>query len=272
MRLLEGDRSAFVVRRGFTLVELLVVIAIVGILIAMLLPAVQAVREAARKTSCHNNMHQVGIALHSYHNVHRTLPTGCFEWRGFSSPASHRQYAWSAFLLPFIEEQSLHSRIDFDVAFDDPANAEAAATPVATYRCPSAIDRFSERGLTDYAGLFGERIVSRDIWTGVFLYDRPIPFKAIFDGLSNTMCVAEDVGGPNSEWINGLNVFVQSHGINDRTAWIGDNEIRSLHPSGAMVLFTDGHSQFLSDSTDRQVLGAMITRAGREILPADALE
>jgi prepilin-type N-terminal cleavage/methylation domain-containing protein/prepilin-type processing-associated H-X9-DG protein len=267
---LKMDRQrAATLRRGFTLIELLVVIAIIGILIGLLLPAVQAVRETARKISCQNNLKQVGIALHSYHNMHASLPTGCIEWRSWRSPPSYRQYAWSALLLPFLEQQPLYDEIDFALPFDASENAEAAAARVTTYECPTAPYRELKRGQTDYGGLFGERLVNNDPETGVFLYERPVPFKAISDGLSSTLAVAEDVGGPDSEWINGRNVFVQAGPINDVNAWIGDNEIRSLHGSGAMVLYVDGHTQFLTESIDTLVLGALITRERGEIIPGE---
>ena len=85
------------------------------------------------------------------------------------------------------------------------------------------------------AGLFGERIVDKRNDDGMFLYDTVMKFNSCLDGLSNTIATGEDMIGPDSQWINGGNVFVQSHPINDKTAWIGDNEIRSLHPAGAMV-------------------------------------
>ena len=124
-------------RTGFTLIELLVVIAIVGILVGLLMPGVQAVREASRKTSCKNNLHQIGIALHAYHNVHASLPTGCIEWRSWRSPPTHRQFAWSAMLLPFLEQQALHDRIDWSKPYDHDLNRPAAETDVPTYLCPS---------------------------------------------------------------------------------------------------------------------------------------
>lgn len=255
---------------AFTLVELLVVIAIIAILVGLLLPAVQAAREAARKASCKNNLHQIGIALHNYHDSHRTLPTGCIEWRGFKSPSTNRQFAWSALLLPFLEQQNLHAQIDFRVPFDASINAPAAATRLSVYECPSADNRQLVRGQTDYGGLYGESMVDRDSSDGMFLYDRSIAFRDVTDGLSNTLAVSEDVGGPDSEWINGRNVFVQSGGINDPNAWIGDNEIRSRHGPGAMVLFVDGRTIFMTQSIDVKVLGSLITRAKGEVVNHDS--
>lgn len=255
---------------GFTLVELLVVIGMIAILVGLLLPAVQAAREAARKASCKNNLHQIGIALHSYHDTHRTLPTGCIEWRGYKAPITNRQFAWSALLLPFLEQQNLHAQIDFRVPFDAPINASSAATRLSVYECPSADNRNLVRGQSDYGGLYGESMVDRDSSDGMFLYDRSIAFRDVTDGLSNTLAVSEDVGGPDSEWINGRNVFVQSGGINDPNAWIGDNEIRSRHGPGAMVLFVDGHTVFMAQTIDVKLLGSLITRAKGEIVDHEA--
>lgn len=257
-------------RRAFTLVELIVVMAIIAILVGLILPAVQFAREAARQTSCRNNQHQIGLALHNYHSMHRSLPIGCLEWRGFRQPETKKNLAWSAFLLPFIEQQSLYEAIDFNYAYDHALNAEAAATVVSTYVCPTEVPDGGVRGEISYGGLFGERIVDRQSDDGMFLYERVLSFKSCLDGLSNTIATGEDMIGPDSEWINGGNVFVQSHPINDDTALIGDNEIRSLHPAGAMVLFLDGSVHLLNESMDKFVLGKMITRAGKEPIPADS--
>jgi hypothetical protein len=250
-------------------VELLVVIAIIGVLVGLLLPAVQAAREAARKVQCKNNLRQIGIGLHHYHDALHSLPTGCIEWRGWGGPRTKRQFAWSALLLPFLEQANLHQQIDFGKPFDAPENAAAAARRLPVYICPSAIQREMRRGPTHYGGLFGETLVDAPRTDGVFLYDRSITFRDVRDGLSNTLAVSEDVGGPDGEWINGNNVFVQSGGINDPQAWVGDNEIRSQHTGGAMLLFTDSHVRFLSESIDLQLLGSLITRASGETLAGD---
>lgn len=260
------SRFGQLLRAGFTLVELLVVIAIIAILVGLILPAVQAAREAARKASCKNNLHQIGLALHGYHDVHRTLPTGCIEWRAFRAPKTRRQFAWSALLLPFLEQQNLHAQIDFGVSFDSPENATAAATRLSVYECPSADERQLVRAQSDYGGLYGETMVDPTTDDGLFLYERSLAFRDVSDGLSNTMAVSEDVGGPDSEWINGRNVFVQSGGINDPKAWVGDNEIRSRHGQGAMVLFVDGRSVFMAQTIDLKVLGSWITRANGEVI------
>ncbi|KAA5544390.1 DUF1559 domain-containing protein [Roseiconus nitratireducens] len=257
-------------RPGFTLVELLVVIAIVGILVSLLLPAAQFAREAARQTTCRDNQHQIGIALQAYHNLHRSLPIGCLQWRAWGQPMTRKNLAWSAFLLPQMGEQPLYEAVDFDLAYDHPRNAAAAAVVVESYLCPTEIPQGGPRAEISYGGLFGERLIDNRPDDGVFLYDQVIRFRDCLDGLSGTIATGEDMVGPDSQWINGGNVFVQAHGINDDQAWVGDNEIRSLHPAGAMVLFLDGSVHLLNESLDPTVLGQMITRAGHEVIPANA--
>ncbi|MEC8558074.1 MAG: DUF1559 domain-containing protein [Planctomycetota bacterium] len=257
------------IHAAFTLVELLVVISIIGILMGLLLPAVQAAREAARRTQCQNNLKQIGLGIHGFHEAKKRLPIGCLEWRPFGGPTTRRQFAWSAFILPHLEQQNLFDSIDFQKPFDHPDNREAAATEISIFVCPSAPENESERGKTDYGGLYGERIRTRNPDDGVFLYDVKLDWEDLRDGLSTTMAVAEDIGGPDSEWINGRNVFVQVGGVNDPDAWIGDNEIRSQHPGGAMALFADGHVHFLTNNIDHQVLGALITRRGGEAVSGE---
>ncbi len=256
-------------RKAFSLVELLVVIAIIGILVSLLLPAVQAAREGARKAHCQNHLRQIGLALHNYESAFRTLPPGCLQHRPWRGDPRLKNLAWSSLILPCMEETNVHRLVDFDYAFDHPRNAVAARTRIATYLCPSAPDKQpqSGRGRTDYAGLYGQRItVSRNTDNGVFIYNRPIRLREISDGITHTLAVAEDTGGPDGEWINGSNIFEQSGRINDPLAWVGDNEIRSPHTSGAMLLFACGRVQFVSESMELPMLAAIITRNHGEVV------
>merc|ERR1711964_860225 len=104
-------------RHGFTLIELLVVIAIIAILIALLLPAVQAAREAARRTQCNNNLKQIGLALHNYHATYGVFPPG-WGWRADGN--HHNSWAWSAKILPYIEQGGLNDAIDYSVEYHNP--------------------------------------------------------------------------------------------------------------------------------------------------------
>ncbi len=182
-------------RRGFTLIELLVVIAIIGILIALLLPAVQAAREAARRAECMNNLKQIGLALHTYHDVHGAFPPG--QLPGTNVSAISR-------ILPYLEQNVLFNALNSDIGIDDPANNTVRTTQLTVFLCPSDVDNpMPARGAaTNYHANKGTEV----IWqaptgpnvgfreqTGVFFFGRAIPIAAVRDGLSNTAFVAERV-------------------------------------------------------------------------------
>ncbi len=124
-------------RRAFTLIELLVVIAIIAILIALLVPAVQKVREAAARAQCLNNLKQIGLALHNYHDVYKIFPIGC-SW----NTSTGARNSWTSYILPYLEQGSLNQKINYDVGLGgnnwEQVNGPAFATPVPSYRCPSS--------------------------------------------------------------------------------------------------------------------------------------
>lgn len=253
--------------RAFTLVELLVVVAIIGVLVSLLLPAVQAARESARRATCQSNLHQIGIALLAYEEAHHELPVGCTErrpWKG----VDERQLAWSAYLLPHLEQGSLYDSLDLALAFDHPVNAEAAASILPVYLCPSSPlgARLVEgRGPAHYGGMYGERITSPNSPPkGTMLIDRAVGLREIADGTSRTIVVAEDTGFADGQWINGRNLFDQAFAINQAPAF--ENDIRSEHPGGAQATFADGSVRFLSDDLALELLAAYCTRAGGEAL------
>ena len=251
---------------GFTLVELLVVIAVIGMLVALLLPAVQAAREAARRAHCQNNLKQIGLGLQQYHDQHEVFPIGCIEWRRWLSTTG-RQLAWSAYLLPFLEQQPLYDRLDLSKPFDDPVNANPASTVLSVYVCPSSASEIahssSGRAPSHYGGIYGERIVPpNDPPKGVMLIDQAISIPEVLDGAAFTLIVAEDSKFLDGQWINGRNIFDQAFAINRAPEF--ENDIRSEHPGGANAVTCSGSVHFLSEQLDLKVLAALCTRAGDE--------
>ena len=246
---------------GFSLVELLVVITIIGILISLLLPAVQSAREAARRLSCLSNLRQIGVGLHNYHTIHECFPVGCTDKGG-------KQFAWSVFLLPYIEQENVYQLLDLSAAYNAVPNRNATAHIISTYLCPSTNRRERTRvgnatvdgcGCTDYGGVFGYRITGMALANGVMIYNRSFSIAEIPDGTSNTMAVVEDSGRGsvmNGEWSNGENIFAVEQPINIEQY----DEIWSDHPNGVNALFCDSSVHFLRETMDTDSLSAICTR------------
>ena len=203
-----GGRS----RAAFTLVELLVVIAIIGILIALLLPAVQAAREAARRMQCSSRMKQVALACHNYENALGCFPPGCI----YDGVRQRQQWGWAVFLLEYLEKGSLYRELApndrrlVDV-LNEPADRSLVQQPMAVFRCPS--DRTPEllerteqiRDLdgeapvgTDFFGATSNFIAVTGFWdigdfpaNGVFFPNSSVSFRDIRDGASNTLALGE---------------------------------------------------------------------------------
>jgi prepilin-type N-terminal cleavage/methylation domain-containing protein len=198
-------------RRAFTLAELLIVIAIIGVLVALLLPAVQAARAAARRTACVNNLRQMGVALQNYHAAKQRFPAG----RGTPTP---RIFSPQAHLLAFMEQDALRAQINFSeapapfntptVSYDAVGNRQAATTSVSTLLCPadSGQGRVSgvDYGATNYAGCAGSGGASGSLTDadGVFFLASAVRFKDVTDGASNTAVFSERPLGPGDHSIN----------------------------------------------------------------------
>lgn len=261
---------------GFTLVELLVVIAIVGVLTALLLPALQAAREASRRSQCQNHLRQIGLATLSYEQQQGTLPIGCIDKRRPGINPDGRQLSWLATMLPQLEQKPLWETLDFTAAYDSPQNLTAAQTAIPVLLCPSTVRRApyredswcgtsdGSRGLAaaDYGGNYGAALLSPSA-NGVLLYEIPVALSEITDGTSHTILAAEDTGRNwqmDGEWINGENIFDQLGPINSQQ----HNEIWSDHPGGALAVYCDGSVHFLFEQADTTALGAACTRSGTE--------
>lgn len=184
-----------IVHEAFTLVELLVVMAIIAILVGLLLPAVQAAREAARRMSCSNHLKQIGLAIHNFHDTHRGVPPQATYALG----TTFSGYSVHARILPYVEQGSVFSGIDFDLGYA--AQPAICKTKIPLYLCPSDIKQGTrlDGGVEFYSTSYGFNIgtwLGLDLQTlqggdGAFGYNMRHSFGSIVDGLSNTLAAAD---------------------------------------------------------------------------------
>jgi prepilin-type N-terminal cleavage/methylation domain-containing protein len=215
-------------RRAFTLVELLVVIAIIAILLGLLLPAVQKVREAASRMKCQNNLKQIGLAMHNYHSTNGTLPSGGVYPAATVSAVNNNKgrMGWGVAILPYLEQDNLYQLYRDDLLNSDPANADVVGTPLAVMNCPS--DPLAGQVFTDFGSGYTKvatssykGVAGKDTWNSYWDYPtyvanglvpkanrgplsttgypfgnsqvNPMRFDEVTDGLSNTALVGEYV-------------------------------------------------------------------------------
>jgi len=261
-------------RRGFTLVELLVVIAIIGILIGMLLPAVQQVREAARRISCANNLSQLGVALHNYEFGHQHLPAGVIDSAPgpILSQETGQHVSFLVTLLPYIEERGIANNFDIDAGTYAKANVPAREKPVDTYLCPSSygneLNNTETAAISNYAGCHhGTEAPIDDDNNGLLFLNSAVTYGDIYDGSSNTILVSEFLTAPDSfGWASGTRSSLRNTGeainwnpnawgtpVADPTSTLPTDEVGgygSYHPGGANFCLASGSVTFLSNNID----------------------
>jgi prepilin-type N-terminal cleavage/methylation domain-containing protein/prepilin-type processing-associated H-X9-DG protein len=281
-------------RSAFTLIELLVVIAIIAILIGLLLPAVQKVREAANRMKCTNNLKQIALGLHNYHDTFTKFPPGWKRTNQNTEPS----WSWSAFILPYVEQQNLYTRLNPDgriprAVFQNDLPALKVSVPI--FICPSDVStggglndnrRFSQVGLSppeaiaisNYPGNGGN-----DGDTGLFEANKSITFADITDGTSNTLAVGEratrvitaatpnggqfaalltvisEVNGETAggqSGARGYTYYRMPDGETQTGAILQENAFSSLHVGGANFALCDGSVRYINQNINWTAAGA----------------
>lgn len=207
-------------RRAFTLVELLVVIAIIGILVALLLPAVQAAREAARRSQCSNNLVQMIIAVHSYEAAHGVYPTGTIDKQGpIQNVPQGYHHSWMTHLLPYLEQRVAYRHIDRSVSVYDPKNSAVRELEPSLFRCPSS--SAVRGGRMNYAGVHHDVEAPIDVDNnGVFFLNSKVAYLDVSDGASQTLFLGEkqlEIG--DLGWMSGTRSSLRNTGTPINAMW-----------------------------------------------------
>lgn len=269
-------------KHGFTLVELLVVVAIIGILIGMLLPAVQQVREAARRTACLNNLTQFGLAMHNYEFSFGELPPGVVDTAGpIQNVATGQHVGWMVQILRFVELNGVADAFNIKAGAYAPVNAPARAMQIQLYTCPSqgsVVSTSMAAGLSHYAGCHNsvEAPIDADN-DGLLFLNSAITYGDIYDGSSNTILIGEFIADPSIDlgWVSGTRASLRNGseilGQNDWKAkylatgtppkknFVGG--FSSPHPGATNFLFADGSVESISNNINATVLENLANRA-----------
>jgi prepilin-type N-terminal cleavage/methylation domain-containing protein/prepilin-type processing-associated H-X9-DG protein len=287
-------------RVGFTLIELLVVIAIIAILIGLLLPAVQKVREAAARIKCANNLKQLGLALHAYHDTYTRLPPGGSgpNIGGFvASPGMTGSIGYTVYILPQVEQDPVFRQMNTTVNYNQPPNDTTAPLLIPIYQCPSGLVTESAlvTGKTHhYPGVAGPKGTNPQTGVtytttggtqggishhGVLGPNTRITLVGITDGTSNTLMVGElswKDANCYRPWTRGWDSDAMASSKNvtnpmNSTPYNGSSNFNdvsfgSMHPGGANFLLADGSVRFVQQSIDMDTYRAVASRDGGESL------
>ena len=276
---------------AFTLVELLVVIAIIGVLVALLLPAVQAAREAARRTSCLNSLSQLGLAHHNFEFHFETLPAGVTNEDGpIRNEPKGQHVSWIVRLLPYLEQNALHRTFDVDAGAYAPENAQVRAAVIQTLICPSdplpPVNEAATAARSSYAGCHHEAETPIDEDNhGLLFLNSSVRYSEIYDGSTATILIGEALSSREGlGWVSGTRATLRNTSViempspylpgaaraqgdaNEQSGSLFVGGFGSYHPGGANMGFADGSTRFLSQNTKPEVLRQLGNRADGEII------